>query len=115
MKHALFYGSLKQGEFNFDRFGQGSQKYIKTVTLDGYNLYDLSWYPGLTKGDGKVIVELHEVDDHAFENIKRMEAGAGYIEGKEKIDDVEASIFFYKGNLQGKPLIQNGNWTGKKI
>src|SRR4051794_11180989 len=121
MKYALFYGSLKRhaganGEagFNFDRFGRGTQKYLKTVKLGGYNLYDLKWYPGLTKGKGAVLAELHEVEDRAFEGIQQMEFSANYSEEKVKnipdFDNIEASIFFYEGNLEGKPLIKDGIW-----
>src|SRR5438067_1043572 len=106
MKYCLFYGSLKQDEYNFNRFGEGTQKYIKTLTLEGYDIYDLGYFPGLTKGDGKVVVELHEVQDDAFEGIVRMEKGAGYVEGKEMIDGVEAAIFFYNGDLSRYPKIE---------
>jgi gamma-glutamylcyclotransferase (GGCT)/AIG2-like uncharacterized protein YtfP len=112
MQRLLCYGSLKRNSYNFDRFGKDTQKYIKTLELEGYDLYDLGPYPGLTKGDGKVTVELHEVEDGAFSYIKRMEAGAGYSEGKEIVDGIEASIFFYEGNLEGNPKIDSGEWIG---
>jgi gamma-glutamylcyclotransferase (GGCT)/AIG2-like uncharacterized protein YtfP len=112
MKLALFYGSLKKREFNFDRFGAGTQKFIKTVELDGYDLYDLKYYPGLTKGKGRVTFELHEVDDRAFDSISRMEAGAGYSLGEEKVDGKEAAVFFYEGDLSEYKKIESGNWNG---
>jgi gamma-glutamylcyclotransferase (GGCT)/AIG2-like uncharacterized protein YtfP len=116
MKYGLFYGSLKSGMYNFDRFGKGTQKYVKTVKLDGYELYNLGAYPGLTKGKGKVTFELHEVDDKAFEHIKQMELGAGYREETVNVDGIPATLYIYEnkyGRLTDKDKVESGNWVEK--
>lgn len=96
MKHILVFGSLRQHSkrgYNFDRFGKGSQKFVKNVTLNGYDMFDLGAYPAIAEGKGTIKAELHTVTDEAFARIQRMEAGAGYGEKTEKIDGVEATIF----------------------
>ena len=120
--YALFYGSLRakpEGAkqfYNFGRFGKGTQVYINTLTLEGYELYDLGPYPAVCEGEGSIVVELHRVDSLAFSLIGRMEKGAGYFEKKVKVDDAEASIYLMlKEDLiyGGAKRIITGDWADK--
>jgi gamma-glutamylcyclotransferase (GGCT)/AIG2-like uncharacterized protein YtfP len=114
MKYALFYGSLKQNHYNFGRCGD--QKYIKTLQLDGYDLYSLGAYPGIVPGTGKLTVELHEVDEKTLQNIRYMELGAGYEEKMIDIDGKPATLYIYKNKfnrLSEKSKIPSGNWEPK--
>jgi len=111
MKYCLFYGSLKKGEYNFNA---ATQKYLKTMEISGYDLYEITGYPAAIEGDGKLIVELHEVDDSAFRNIANMETYYGYIEKRLNLDDKRVSMFVYRLGVDPNKKIKNGNWKGDK-
>lgn len=116
MKH-LFYGSLRRGSegskgektYNYGRFS--GQEFIKTIKLDGYQMYNLGTYPAVTKGKGTITVELQEVDESSAQRIRWMELGAGYTAVKIPVDNEEATMYIYEENLDGRyPQIKSGNW-----
>lgn len=115
MKYMLSFGSLRKtnGEkgYNFDRFGKGTQKYIKDVVLNGWEMRDLTYYPAICKGAGTIKCELQEVEDAAFSRIQSMEKGAGYSETELDVDGVKATIFFMDAKrLQHYPIVESGDW-----
>lgn len=115
MKHILVFGSLRQKSkrgYNFNRFG--GQAFVKPVTLEGYEMYDLGAYPTICEGNGTIQCELHTVEDAPFKNIQRMEAGAGYAEKTVMVDGIEATIFVWdKAKIQryGIPRVESGDWN----
>ncbi len=113
-KYLLVFGSLRKNSkrgYNYNRFGEGSQKYIKDVILDGFEMFDLKYYPAICKGQGKIKCELHTVEDQAYTEIYHMEIGAGYSELKLPVEGVEASIFVWPAErLQDKPKVESGDW-----
>ena len=115
MKHVLVFGSLRQKSkrgYNFNRFG--GQAYVKDVTLNGFEMYDLGAYPTICEGNGQIKCELHTVEDAPFERIQRMEAGAGYTEKTIQVDGVQASIFVWdKKTIEryGVPRVESGDWN----
>lgn len=110
MPHMLFYGSLRKDQYNFRRFSH-RLTYIKTLSLDGYELYNLGMYPGLVKGKGKVVVELHEATAEAYSAIRRMELEAGYIENLTQVGDCFASLFIYNRPLGEAEKVESGDWS----
>lgn len=113
MKKLLVYGSLREGDYNFDRiksyFGEDSIKKIGEKTLTGYSIFNLGSYPGLNKTNNEehsVLFDIVEVKDNAYEFIQGMELGAGYTE--EKLDDY---IFYvYDHKFDEKDRIISGDW-----
>jgi gamma-glutamylcyclotransferase (GGCT)/AIG2-like uncharacterized protein YtfP len=114
-QYMLFFGSLRKNSkrgYNFDRFGKGSQKYIKDIELSGYEMYSLTYYPAICKGNGKVKFELHKVDNHAAEMINGMELGAGYTPVKINVDNIEATFYMMdKEKLKGREKVESGDWN----
>lgn len=83
----VFYGSLRLNEYNYNafknRFGEDNFKYLGTTTIEGYTLHSLGSYPVIipTQEQNKtVVVDIMELNDSAYEAVKRMELGAGYRE-----------------------------------
>lgn len=117
MKKALFYGSLRKTSkrgFNFNKFG--GQTYLETLTIAGYDMFDLDYYPAICEGRGSIVYELHDVTDESFENIRRMELGAGYSEVSVLVHpEVAAALFVYpKAKLISRrcvKIINNGDWS----
>lgn len=115
MINLLVFGSLRKTStkgYNFNRFGFNTQKYIKNVILNGYEMYNLGSYPAICEGDGKIKCELHEVNTTAFQKILIMENGAGYTEKQIKLEDgTVASIFtMEKEKIKNYPRIKSGDW-----
>jgi len=126
----LTYGTLRAPEncpaelrkhkvYNHDRFGRGTQKYIKTLRIPGFQLFDLGPFPAICEGEGEITVELHEVTTDAFRNIEYMEQGAGYDSKVIQVDieggTVEAKIYYMnKQDLPPRILknerIESGDW-----
>lgn len=89
MKIIGTYGTLKRGEYNHERYGKNTLKFINTGTILAGTLYTNSKYPALTTGFHRQmndhIIELFEVENDIFEMIRRMEEGAGYITVLKKV------------------------------
>ena len=82
------------------------------LKIAGFDMYSLGPYPCIVKGTGRITVELHEVTDEAFQVIKMMEAGAGYLEGTINLKGLSVTIFYAdKGMLpKGARQIKSGDW-----
>lgn len=119
-KKHLFYGSLRSGQYNFNRFGPGTQKYIKTLRIPGFKMVNLGYYPCVTESDNlqdEITVELHEVSEGAAEKIYFMEKGAGYLPKYIEIDGEKCVIYFctpefIKQSGKENNIIESGDWCG---
>ena len=114
MRYLLVFGSLRKKSkrgYNFNRFG--GQKFLRNVTLDGFEMYSLSSYPAVCRGEGKIKCELHSVEKEAAEYIEGMEIGAGYSPEKIKLKNgIEATIYTWpKERLYLFPRVANGDWN----
>lgn len=117
MKKLLVYGTLREGDYNFKRvqnlFGKDSIIKIDEKTLSGYAMFDLGAYPGLNKTDNeehKVLFDVVEVTDEAFNFIQSMEIGAGY--SPLEVDD--AILYIYNINYAENKRIVSGDWLEHK-
>lgn len=114
-QHILVFGSLREKSkrgYNFNRFG--GQEFVKPVTLNGFEMYDLGAYPTICEGEGSIQCELHTVEPDAFKNIQRMEKGAGYEEKTVDVDGVQATIFVWdKKQIEryGLKRVDSGDWN----
>jgi len=76
----IVYGSLRPGEFNFERFSQ-HLRHVEDTSVSGYDLYDLGPYPAAVSSsnkDSRIEVSVIEADAHVAPIIRMMEEGAGY-------------------------------------
>lgn len=110
------YGSLRLGEYNYNRFKQlfGEDfNYVKTSSIAGFNLYDLGSYPGLKiarSNEDKVIVDILEVSQKCFDYIESMEHGAGYstIQVTDELGD-KYLAYLYEHSCNN--LVESGDWS----
>ena len=112
----LAYGSLRKGEFNFDRFGKDTIKYITTKTIKGYKMYSLGFYPFLIftgNKEDEVTCDVLETYPEIFEEIKNMEYEAGYIDTTEENLPLFIMEFTNCNILQRLPEIKSGDWKIK--
>ena len=116
-KKVAFYGSLRKGHYNYDRFKQqyGNEfNYIKTTNISGFNLFDLGSYPGLKaarNNENKVIVDIFELSEKAFDSVERMEHGAGYSTIKVVDDETGEKVYCYLYEYPCNNLVESGDWS----
>lgn len=123
----FFYGSLRPGCYNFDRFALNEEEIAtvidKEVSISGYDLFSLGMYPAVKKSkdeDKKLIGSLVYIENPIVaKQIHYMEINAGYIEKKvlvyseSKQEYVEASLYLYEGNVKEENIVENGDWLTK--
>lgn len=110
-----FYGSLRKGMYNYDRFlrmfGKESMKFLETVEVSGFSLKDLSFYPAAVKEEGsRIVVDLFEVSKQCYQTVQHMELGAGYYEDELKVQSESYKIFLMK-NWSGSETVPGGDWV----
>ena len=111
------YGSLRLNEYNYEAFKRIFGKdfnYIRTTSILGYNLYDLGSYPGLkpaANDTDRVIVDIMECSEECFNNIQRMEHGAGYITVKVTEEGTDNKFPAYVYEYPCDNLVVSGDWS----
>lgn len=112
--YILVYGSLRKGEYNFNSFKSlfGDEfKYVKTMQINGYDLFSLGAYPAIKEGKGDLIVDLINCSDECKNSIDRMELGAGYTRHIIEIDkNITATLYVYLGNPSTERIV-SGDWS----
>lgn len=120
MKKILVYGSLRKGEYNFERFEDyfpNQMNYLGTVETPGYKLYSLGSYPGIKATDDDnfmLTVDKLEVSEECFQAIDGMEKGAGYTTNTITLPDGDYTIYVYQGRVSERELVHSGDWTKRK-
>lgn len=114
-KKILVYGSLRNGEYNFERFKDyfpNGIEYVKTTTIKGFDLHSLGSYPGIVPSDNpekELVVDVMNCNNQCFYSIDGMERGAGYKAQEVIVDNVPHTIYVYKGNPNR--LVESGDWS----
>lgn len=108
------YGSLREGEYNFERFkevfGDGIVR-TNTTEIEGYELYSLGGYPAAVKSEGKLTVDTLEVSEAVHERIKAMELGAGYVEETIEINNEPHLIYLFEQEPRMHAgIVSEGDW-----
>lgn len=113
-----FYGTLRRNQNNyqwlFDMYGTSGVQYKKTVSVRGFKMYNLGYYPGVIEGghDDEIVVDLMELIPEAYNVVYNMELGAGYREDTVSIDDRLYNIFIYDENINPNwGIVKNGDWV----
>ena len=113
----LTYGSLRVGEYNHDgfkrRYGDEYQ-FVRSLELDGFDLYSLGPYPGIKAGENKLKVDLFRCSNTCYSSIKSMELGAGYTEKVIELEEGNAVIYMYNGNINKDRIVKSGDWVNRK-
>lgn len=121
----LAYGSLRKGDYNYDRFKEyfGNKfNYIKTIELPGFDIYYLPYgYPGAKRNPhGKITVDIIEVTEDCYREIEMMEIYADYtpltfetllsLDNDDNLKYYEATLFLYNGGVTNENFIKSGDW-----
>lgn len=104
------YGTLRRGEGNYHYFLNESNK-LGTCALEGWDMYSMGAFPFVVPGDGKITIEVFEVDDTTF---RRLDGLEGYPDFYDRTQ-VETSygtawMYFIHDNDPRNPKIESGDW-----
>lgn len=116
MKRIAVYGSLRKGDYNYERCIPGAEV-IEQVEIEGWTMYDLGYgYPAIVKGDGMVLFDIMDVTDEQYERVESMELGAGYLAETVKLRGASEAVLFYMRQApeHGAGVIESGDWIKHK-
>jgi len=123
------YGTLKEGGHfatDLDPFRVRSEK----AELDGFDLFNLGWFPGIKEGNSKVYGEVHE-----YKNLGSVQQRLDNIEGYNESDEknslylrrrktvnlstgkgkIEANVYIFNQNVPSDAKkIESGDWDLEK-
>jgi len=121
MDYFAFYGTLRKGDYNYDRFGgDETMRVTGQAMVPGYKMLDLGPYPAIIRDPGSEIkVDLVEVRyPEVAEALRGMELGAGYSaefveHGGQKYEIFVGSpaLARYVGTI---PTVTDGDWLTYK-
>lgn len=114
-KNVAFYGSLRKGCYNYERFKDGLTEKGQSV-ISGFRLYSLGAYPCIIRSDNpedKVVVDLFEADEATFNRIHRMELGAGYDAEEVELNNENYVIYTFPPSMSEfytRNRVSDGDW-----
>jgi gamma-glutamylcyclotransferase (GGCT)/AIG2-like uncharacterized protein YtfP len=112
-KQIATYGTLREGFYNFYKYGEGAVKKISTHTVEGIVMYYSKdvLYPRAIRGDGSTVMEIVEVSDDTYKSIKSMELEAGYVLDTVRINNKDYEVFLSdKSQLKGFTKAADSDW-----
>jgi gamma-glutamylcyclotransferase (GGCT)/AIG2-like uncharacterized protein YtfP len=121
-KHIAAYGTLREGNYNYDRYkriadaSNNTFNKVGEAIIEGYELWDLGPYPYSIKTgnpEDKMTVDIIECDDYTIRSITRMEEGAGYTTEEITINGIECLIYTYPEIISNTKQIKNGDYNNK--
>jgi len=115
MYKIIAYGSLRPNHYNFKRiadlFGETAITLIEPITLKGFQMHDLGYYPAVTPNPNKSITaEILLLSPKAYDFVDHMEQGAGYIPLSINTPNHKNTTIFIMKSCNA-PIIQSGDWN----
>ena len=77
MNNVAVYGTLLKGLHNHLILASDTTKFIGDGLVKGFDMYDLGSFPAIIKGEGDVVVEVYNVDDHTMSKLDMLEGYHG--------------------------------------
>src|SRR5947209_2836051 len=123
VRRLFFYGSLRKGEDNYERFvtdWSGAIQDVASGYVEGYELVDLGTHSSIIRGaaDARVIGDVFDVSDDAFRSIEVLETSFEYRREHVEVRTpdgraiaAEAYAFARPDEIRTLPRIRNGDWT----
>jgi gamma-glutamylcyclotransferase (GGCT)/AIG2-like uncharacterized protein YtfP len=100
------YGSLKKGFYNHCVMVDAGATFVEHREITGYRLYSLGAFPALLEGEGRVHLEVYEV-----ENIEPLDILEGHptFYKREMINGVW--VYIYQDTVDEASYIRSGVWS----
>ena len=112
MVRIAVYGTLRLGMPLHYVIAEGEEnKFIGFDWLDGFEMYALR-YPWAVRGNGKILVEVYDVDEETFERINAIETGAGYDVEEVETKFGKAFMWVWNGKVdESWYKVENGDFV----
>ena len=117
MKVAV-YGSLRPGNYNYDRIQSifpGKFELVQTGEVAGYKMFDLGHYPVIIPTENTsdvIIVDIIECSEEPMKYIDYMEHGAGYKDTIITVGSYECKIYYMNAvDLVPYNQVKSGDWN----
>lgn len=106
-RNVFVYGTLMKGEPNH-RFLEDS-KFLGVSAIEGYDMYNVGWYPAIVPGEGTIPGELYEVPEMDIKYLDGLEGeGSLYIRKCETTTDKSLTyIYEYAQDTTGLEKIDS--------
>ena len=89
-RNVFVYGTLMRGECNHHHLDDSTC--LGPATIEGYDMYDVGWYPAIVSGDGLIIGELYQVPIEDMPSIDMLEGeGTLYAKKCETVTDANGN------------------------
>ena len=87
-RQVFVYGTLMTGEANHHYLD--NSKLLCKATIDGYDMYDVGYYPAIVPGDNQIRGELYQVPIEDLPSMDRLEGeGKLYLKKCERVSDAK--------------------------
>lgn len=104
-RKVFVYGTLMKGESNHQYLEKS--RCLGKATVEGYDMYDVGWYPAIIPGDSLIVGELYSVSLEDVPSIDRLEGeGSLYAKRCETVtlsdgSRTVASVYVFLGDVSG--------------
>jgi gamma-glutamylcyclotransferase (GGCT)/AIG2-like uncharacterized protein YtfP len=109
-----FYGSLRLGMGNYNRFKDGLE-FLRKVELRGFKLFSLTDYPYAIATENRedcMVVELFKITNAKTEElIHQVEMDAGYIFTNIEIAKQKFGIYLFTEAKANDVWVESGDWV----
>lgn len=111
--HVMVYGTLKGGHPNHGAIT--GAEFLGRHCLEGYQMVDLGWYPGVIKGgeNTKIFGEVYKITPDMLSTMDMIEGHPNYYERKEVdvLDGKKAWIYLLPAEyLEENEVVEGGCW-----
>lgn len=124
----FFYGSLRKGQDNYQRFTRdwpGGITDVASGRIAGWALADLGTHCSIVPADpaSTVIGDVCDVSDAVFQHIERMEAEYEYVRTPVEVltdpgaQAIRADVYLFArpDEIKDRPRIAGGDWTQRSV
>ena len=112
-RNVFVYGTLMKGETNHHYLENST--FLDMATIEGYEMYNVGWYPAIIDGNGLIIGELYQVPNTDMPSIDMLEGeGSLYIKRYETVTDNKGNssfAFIYVYNRDCSDLERISAWN----
>ena len=116
-RKVFVYGTLMKGETNHHYLENST--FLGMATIEGYDMYDMGWYPAIIDGDNLIIGELYQVPTNDMPSIDMLEGeGSLYIKRCETVNDSNGKssfAFIYVYNRDCSDLERISVWNKEYV
>lgn len=108
----IVYGSLRQKQGN--SHWMTNAQFLGDYVLEGYELYDLGYYPAVIAGEGTIYCEVYRIDAAILSELDELKDNGGdYKRALVPTPYGSAWMYLYQQSVAGLKKIDSGDWVNR--